>query len=143
MFGEEDLEHGGVSEAMPLDGQRTLVNRTLGQTAAMQYHLHLVPSLDTERGRVSYRFSATEQYVPILDPLPEQETTPRHAAAPQLDRISVLPGVYVTYSFSPFLHVREPKFVLLTDVVVDVLAIAGGLVATVRVADAAAHLVGV
>jgi len=143
VFGEEDLEHGGTSEAMPLDGRRTMVNRTVGQTAAMQYFAHLVPTLDAEAGRVLYRFSASEQYVPVLDPVPDAEhvTEPRHSS-PQLDRISVLPGVYVTYSFSPFLHVREPKYMHFSDVLVDVLAIAGGLVATVRLVDAAAHLVG-
>ena len=121
-----------------------MVNHTQGQTAAMQYFLHLVPTLSAEDGEVAYHFSSTTAYVPVLDPLPDKEhlTEARHKEQQHLDRISILPGVYLSYSFSPFLHVREPKFMYFSDVLVDVLALAGGLVATVRLVDAALHFCG-
>ena len=155
-MGEFDTSHTidrlvfGVDDgsAQALDGVSVMVNHTQGQTAAIQHFVHLIPT-KRPNGEVSYRYSHALQYVPILDPVPDKEHTTdadegarKTQAQPNLQHISVLPGAYLAYDFSPFMHVVEPKFFTLTDLLVDMLALGGGIVATVRLVDSAAHLLG-
>ncbi|KAH9261167.1 hypothetical protein BASA81_000871 [Batrachochytrium salamandrivorans] len=116
---------GGV-----LDSTTKRVDFSLGRTAAIQYHLHLVPSRIKGMG-TSYKYSLTERYFPVADPNP--------ASAPLVpnkkQRQFTLPGVYFMYDFSPFVVVREPVRVQAIDVLADLLTLSGGTFALASALD--------
>lgn len=149
-FGDVDdtLSSSSPSSVGPLDGMTTLVDQSLGKTAAIQYFVHLIP-IKIEN-KLTYKFTKSSKYVPVLEPADkariEMNTeNMKHAAAHGPKKHSgafVLPGVYVIYDFSPFVVVRERYEVPLIDLITDLLTIAGGVFALVRLLDSFLHLTG-
>lgn len=118
-----------------LDGASMKVDQARGKTAAITYMIHLVP-LETNK-RITYRFTSNTKYVPIMEPehgkqiaVPnfQKHTVKKHTRAS-------LPGIYFLFDFSPFVVVREPVDVLFIDLVTDLLTLAGGVLALVRMLD--------
>lgn len=144
-----------ANESMELDGVQTLVDQEQGQTAAVQYFIKLHPTLEASDRVVHYRYSVTPSYVGIWDPVHSKEVAipagDQHApggngaVAPKRhlpQAMTILPGVYFVYDFSPFLVVRTPRFFSLVDVFVDLFAVAGGFLAIAKLVDAALHFFG-
>lgn len=144
-FGELEI---GTVELGQLDGIERLVDRDLGRTAAIQYFIHLVPvKLDD---KVSFRFTKKSKYIPVLEPAHNASmalsTENRKHSSPQgpnnMGQMFTLPGVYFMYDFSPFIIVRERYQVPFIDLIADLLTVAGGVFALVRLLDSALFFTG-
>lgn len=145
-FGEQDPVNPDKAATI-LDNTHKYVDRQRGQTAAIQYYIHLIPTKTDEK--ITYRLTMREKYVPVLDPEDSlqitHETQGKHSnqhASKSLSQFFTLPGVYFMYDFSPFVVVREPNQIPLIDLITDLLTVAGGTLVLVRLLDSALHLAG-
>lgn len=123
---------GGV-----LDSTTKRVDFSLGRTAAIQYHLHLVPTR-IKGMATSYKYSLTERYFPVTDPNPASalsNSSSSSSSSNKKQRQFTLPGVYFMYDFSPFVVVREPVRVQAIDVLADLLTLSGGTFALASALD--------
>ena len=142
-FGEENQ----LGQEGQLDNISRYVDPTLGKTAAMQYFVHLIPV--KQKGKIFFRFTKTSKYIPILQPVVDESlvanTDSKKYASSQgpkgMGNVFTLPGVYFMYDFSPFVIVREPYQIPLIDLITDLLTVAGGVFALVRLLDSALHFV--
>lgn len=143
-FGDSHI----MTDVGPLDAVSQFVDHSVGRTASIQYFIHLVPiKID---GKWTFRFTKTSKYIPVLEPADKLEVSlnteqGKHSAShgpKALHRAFTLPGVYFMYDFSPFVVIREKREVPLINLVTDLLTVAGGLFALVRLLDSALHMAG-